>query len=112
VDIATCWMAVVKFQAPESTQRPIEWVLVALSLGVKQPRCEADYAPLSSGAVPSLPHTSSWHNKQTNSVARVRDRIMPTERPPLVGEVSANFCGYRVSRGQRERIATALFSAF
>jgi hypothetical protein len=24
-----------------------------------------------------------------------------TERPPLVGEVSANFCGQSVSRGQR-----------
>jgi hypothetical protein len=27
---------------------------------------------------------------------------MPTERQPLVGEVSANFCGYRVPRGQRD----------
>jgi hypothetical protein len=25
-----------------------------------------------------------------------RERIIPTERPLLVGEVSANFCGYRV----------------
>jgi hypothetical protein len=30
----------------------------------------------------------------------VRQRTIPTERPPLVGEVSANFCGLRVSRGQ------------
>jgi hypothetical protein len=28
-----------------------------------------------------------------NSVALVRKRIIPTEGPPLVGEVSANFCG-------------------
>jgi hypothetical protein len=29
-----------------------------------------------------------------NSVASfVRKRTIPTERPPLVGEVSANFCG-------------------
>jgi hypothetical protein len=28
-----------------------------------------------------------------NSVAYVRERTIPTERPPLVGEVSANFCG-------------------
>jgi hypothetical protein len=28
-----------------------------------------------------------------NSVALVRERTVPTERPPLVGEVSANFCG-------------------
>jgi hypothetical protein len=29
----------------------------------------------------------------TNSVALVRERTIPTERSPLVGEVSANFCG-------------------
>jgi hypothetical protein len=29
----------------------------------------------------------------TNSVALVRERTIPTERPPHVGEVSANFCG-------------------
>jgi hypothetical protein len=28
-----------------------------------------------------------------NSLALVRERAIPTERPPLVGEVSANFCG-------------------
>jgi hypothetical protein len=28
-----------------------------------------------------------------NSVALVRDGTIPTERPPLVGEFSANFCG-------------------
>jgi len=28
-----------------------------------------------------------------NSVALVRKRTIPTERPPPVGEVSANFCG-------------------
>jgi hypothetical protein len=30
----------------------------------------------------------------------VRERTIPTERPPLVGEMIANFCGYRVPRGQ------------
>ena len=30
---------------------------------------------------------------QKNSVALVRERTVPTERPPPVGEVSANFCG-------------------
>jgi hypothetical protein len=34
-------------------------------------------------------------SKRTNSVASVRDRTIPTERPPLDGEISANFCGYR-----------------
>jgi hypothetical protein len=37
-----------------------------------------------------------------NSVALVRERTIPTERPPLVSEVSANVCGHRVSRGQRD----------
>jgi hypothetical protein len=32
------------------------------------------------------------HTK-TNTVASVRKRTTPTERPPLVGEVNANFCG-------------------
>jgi hypothetical protein len=31
--------------------------------------------------------------KKLHSVAVVRKRTIPTERPPLVGEVSANFCG-------------------
>jgi hypothetical protein len=30
---------------------------------------------------------------RTDSVALVRERTIPTKRPPLVGEVSANFCG-------------------
>jgi hypothetical protein len=38
----------------------------------------------------------------TNSVALVSERTIPTERPPLVGEVSANFCGRRMPRGQRD----------
>jgi hypothetical protein len=33
------------------------------------------------------------HNKKRNSVAWVRERIIPTEQTPHVGEVSANFCG-------------------
>jgi hypothetical protein len=30
--------------------------------------------------------------QRKNSVSLVRERNIPTERPPLVGEVSANFC--------------------
>jgi hypothetical protein len=33
----------------------------------------------------------------------VHKRTIQTERPPLLGEVSANFSGYRLSRGQRGR---------
>jgi len=32
-------------------------------------------------------------NNEKNSVALVRTRTIPTERPPPVGEVSANFYG-------------------
>jgi len=34
-----------------------------------------------------------FHFNKLNSVALVRERTIPTERPPPVGEVSANFCG-------------------
>jgi hypothetical protein len=37
---------------------------------------------------------------QYHSVAWVRQRNIPTERPPLIGEVSADFCGYKVPRNQ------------
>jgi hypothetical protein len=32
-------------------------------------------------------------NKQTNSMALFGGRTIPTKRPPLFGEDSANFCG-------------------
>ena len=35
----------------------------------------------------------SYKLKKKNSVALVRERTIPTERPPPDGEVSANFCG-------------------
>jgi hypothetical protein len=41
-------------------------------------------------------------NKTTNSVAWVCERTIPTERPPLLGEVSANFLCIRVPLGQRD----------
>jgi hypothetical protein len=37
----------------------------------------------------------------SNSVALVRERTIPTELPPVVGEVNANFADKGVSRGQR-----------
>jgi hypothetical protein len=49
------------------TQPPIQWIPVALSLGVKRPRRETDHSPPSSaevkrmrGAILLLPNTSSW----------------------------------------------------
>jgi hypothetical protein len=38
-------------------------------------------------------HEINYKYIRKTSVALFRERIMPTERPPLVGEVSANFCG-------------------
>jgi hypothetical protein len=35
-------------------------------------------------------------------VALIFKRITPTERPPLANQISANFCGQRVSRGQHD----------
>jgi hypothetical protein len=40
-------------------------------------------------------------NLKLNPVALVREQTIPTERSPVVSEVSANFFGQRVSRGQR-----------
>jgi hypothetical protein len=37
--------------------------------------------------------TPTITSKKLNSVALIRKRTISTERPPLVGEVSANFCG-------------------
>jgi hypothetical protein len=37
-----------------------------------------------------------------NSMVWVRERTIPTERPPLVSEVIAHFCGERVPRGQSD----------
>jgi hypothetical protein len=44
--------------------------------------------------------------------ALVRQRTIPTERPPLVGEVSLNFSGWRVSRSQRNESKRPLISVF
>jgi hypothetical protein len=38
-------------------------------------------------------------------------RAIPTERQPLVGEVSANFCGLVGVAWSAQRIATTVFSA-
>jgi hypothetical protein len=47
-----------------------------------------------------------------NTVSLARKRTIPTERPPQVGEVSANFCGQRVSRGQRNGSTRPLIPGF
>jgi hypothetical protein len=50
------------------TQPPIQWVLGALSPGVKRPVCVADHSPPSDaevkndGSMPPLPRKCSWHS--------------------------------------------------
>jgi hypothetical protein len=48
--------------------------------------------------------------KLTNSVTLVRERTIPTERPPLVGEVSVNFRGYRDVAWSARRFPAAVMS--
>jgi hypothetical protein len=57
-------------------------------------------------------HNIYIYKLHLNFVALVRERTIPTERPPLVGEVSANFCGLRMSRGQRNGFPRSLISVF
>jgi hypothetical protein len=45
-------------------------------------------------------------------MALVRKRTIPTERPSFVAEVSANFSGQRVSRGQRNESPTTVNFGF
>ena len=47
-----------------------------------------------------------------NSEALVRERTIPTERPPPVGEVSANFCGQRGVTWSAQRVPTAVNLCF
>ena len=47
-----------------------------------------------------------------NSVALVRKRTIPTERPPPVGEVSTNFCAQRCVTWSAQRIPRPLISVF
>jgi hypothetical protein len=56
--------------------------------------------------------TKNIKQNKKNSEALGRQLTIPTERPPLVGEVSANFSGYRVSRGQRNESPRPLISVF
>jgi hypothetical protein len=50
--------------------------------------------------------------QKTNSVVLVRKRTIPTERPPLVGEVSANFLRIGGVAWSVQRITKSVFSVF
>jgi hypothetical protein len=55
---------------------------------------------------------NSDENTKLNSVVLVSKRTITTERLPLVGEVSDNFWGWRVSSGQRNGSPRPLISMF
>jgi hypothetical protein len=45
------------------------------------------------GGINELKQITDTNKTKTNSVASVRERTMPNELQPLVGEVIANLCG-------------------
>ena len=55
--------------------------------------CDKNYAPRNYFVNMIHSKVVSPLKTKLNSVALVRERTIPTKRPPLVGEVSANFCG-------------------
>jgi hypothetical protein len=59
-----------------------------------------------------LTHLLKVNWQKVNSVALVRERTIPTEWPPLVGEVSARFCGLRGVTRSTQRVPKAVFSVF
>jgi hypothetical protein len=54
----------------------------------------------------------SWELKKLNSVALVSERTIPTERPPLVDEVSANFLLIEGVAWSAQRIPPAVSLGF
>jgi len=68
------------------------WRLFQISINiVEESYCSAvHFCRITKIYHPTNAHIISY---KLNSVALVRTRTIPTERPPPVGEVSANFCG-------------------
>ena len=53
-----------------------------------------------------------FNRLKLNSVALVRERTIPTEQPPPVGEVSANFSGWRGVTWSAQRVPTVVNLCF
>jgi hypothetical protein len=78
-----------RFRVYQTGKRCQLTVLFSDSVGLRQK--SANVFPLISLSF----STNVSKGINNNSVALVRERTMLTERPPLVGEVSLNFCGWR-----------------
>jgi hypothetical protein len=84
------------------------FVTLLTSIGFKGPRAETILTMNHCKRLKSLIALCKQHvsitlcnemetiNINKNSVALVRERTIPTERLPLVGEVSSNFCGSHI----------------
>jgi hypothetical protein len=57
-------------------------------------------------------YTQTTKTKELKTVALVRERTIPTERPPLVGEVSANFLRIDSVAWSVQRIPTVVNLGF
>jgi hypothetical protein len=78
----------------ERDERP-ETITVATIVMLQQQQCTiVCIVNLSVGYLTTLSAAMLMKGRyKKNSLALVRKRTIPTERPPLVGEVSANVCG-------------------
>jgi hypothetical protein len=68
----------------------IQWNTAAITLTLAC-RMRKNYVRISTATYRAI--QKNVIKQKQNSVALVSERTIPTERPPIVGEVSANFCG-------------------
>jgi hypothetical protein len=61
--------------------------------GQQNPGQHLNQGPSSYKSTALLVGQLAWYDIQTHICCKQTLRIIPTERPPLVGDFSANFCG-------------------
>jgi hypothetical protein len=117
MEVKRCSEVLVTFQLPENGHRTIpsrnSWRPLLKTLVLLEAPCSYTFMLCVSGSLvgsskfPEIVIAWKWRQciipkhrcpsvkplKKLNSMVRVRERTIPTERPPLVGEVIANFCG-------------------
>jgi hypothetical protein len=101
--------------------KPFSWQWLILT-AVSGRRCKRPFIVIRNGVFITLTNlslisfsflrTNKQTNKQTHSVVLIRKRTIPTERPPFVSEVSANFSGRNDIVWSEQRIPTALNFGF